>query len=751
MTLFSNYWLLASFFITIITASHWPVMPSLAWLLPVIGFSLLSMKYRRLRVVLGSSLALFVIVINGNLISLQTNTLFHAGQNITINAKVDSFFKQISRGYEATVVVRSINGQTLPALVRPRIRLHSNLPIHLGDEITASVYLKRIYGQMNEAGFDKEQYYISQGWLARGVIDHHEPLRIRSASSLRSALHSKVAALLEENEQLGPILALSFGDRSRLTLEQRERYRTSGLSHLIAISGLHIGLAFAIGFFVGRVLTVFHYNLVWASLVTGFLFAVCYSWLAGFSVPTTRALVMCVIVVGLLAMNLRSTLLMKILLTAVVLTFVSPFSVLSSSFWLSLTAVSVLYWVTAHTPVTWGLVRKTITIQIAITLLLTPLSSYLFSGLSLSSVAYNLFFIPWFSFVVVPVLFVSLAATLIGASWCQPLWELVAASLDLVSWASEHSINSWIVLSDLQWLGITCLTLVLSVGTVLRRKAQILTAAVMGSIFVSVVIKQTSDGRLRIDVLDVGHGLAVLVQRNGQATLYDTGIGWEGGSMVRSTVAPLLHARGVERLDGVVYSHMDNDHAGGAEDVKQLLSPTKVWSSQSLAGANSCVKGESWNWQGVDFHVLWPPDTVSRAYNPHSCVIKLVDVESQFSLLLTGDMDAVVEWLLVRNPSILDSEVVIVPHHGSRTSSTSAFVASVSPSLAIASTAKHGRWDLPNRHVVERYQRYGSEWLDTGTHGQITLHVGHQGWQVSHLRQNEGGAWYRQMLRNGVE
>jgi competence protein ComEC len=170
-----------------------------------------------------------------------------------------------------------------------------------------------------------------------------------------------------------------------------------------------------------------------------------------------------------------------------------------------------------------------------------------------------------------------------------------------------------------------------------------------------------------------------------------------------------------------------------------------------MSGYELCVKGMSWDWQGLTFKTLWPPRGVKRAYNPHSCVIRIENESRTFSLLLTGDIDAVVEWMLIREPELLPSEILIVPHHGSNTSSTSYFLQAISPKLAIASIAKGGRWKLPSDRVLERYQTEHIEWLDTGQSGQITILVERDVWQISTIRQREGSRWYRQMLRNGVE
>ncbi|PNQ67025.1 DNA internalization-related competence protein ComEC/Rec2, partial [Vibrio agarivorans] len=255
----------------------------------------------------------------------------------------------------------------------------------------------------------------------------------------------------------------------------------------------------------------------------------------------------------------------------------------------------------------------------------------------------------------------------------------------------------------------------------------------------------------RLDVLDVGHGLAVLIEKNNQWLLYDTGKAWSGGSIAERVITPILHQRGVNKLDTLIISHMDSDHSGGREYMEEQFTPRNKISSQYLASYRACVVGNSWWWQGLRFEVLWPPNLVSRAYNPHSCVIRIVDPISQLRVLLTGDIEGVSEWMLARQADKLTSDVMLVPHHGSKTSSNISFIQSVSPKLAIASLAKSNQWNMPAKQVVDNYQQEEAQWLDTGENGQITVHVIGQDWYFNTKRTGTFTSWYRQMLRKGVE
>lgn len=201
----------------------------------------------------------------------------------------------------------------------------------------------------------------------------------------------------------------------------------------------------------------------------------------------------------------------------------------------------------------------------------------------------------------------------------------------------------------------------------------------------------------QVQVLDVGQGLAVLIRKDQQSVLYDTGISWQGGSIANSIIVPLLHKSGEHQLSGLLISHTDLDHAGGRADIESTLFPQWKRSSEYIEGYQPCIKGQKWQWQQLNFDVVWPPKQVKRAYNPHSCVVQVSD--GQFNLLLTGDVDAISEIILIRDSQLSDVDVMTVPHHGSATSSFPSFVESIKPSVAIASLALNNQWGLPSQDV----------------------------------------------------
>tara|TARA_Y100001956_G_scaffold78264_1_gene89772 strand:- start:492 stop:2555 length:2064 start_codon:yes stop_codon:yes gene_type:complete len=687
-----------------------------------------------------------VILAHGNLLRHQTIELFKAGSDITINAEVDSFFKQISHGFQGRVVIRSINGQKLGVYERPTVWLRSPIPLTLGQTITSEVSIKPIIGLLNEVGFDGEMYAYTQGVIGRAVISSEASFFLVDTGSYREHLYNIISKQTQEFEHHGLIKALIFGVRHDISPKILEQMQYSGLSHLIAISGLHIGIMFSLGWFLGRIAGSLKPQLRYAPLVVGVLVASTYAYLAGFSIPTLRALLMCILMCLLLITRINVPLLGKWLVILVALLTVWPASVLAPSLWLSMYAVGmILLFISLRLRFSMPLI-STFVLQVFIVVTMSLPIAILFGGVSFASVGYNLMVVPWFSFVVMPLTFVAAISVLLPIEQSM-LWHCLDVSLSLVVNASQWAEDTWFTLSEAH-LRLLAMVILLPMAAIFLSLRGVFALTLVLFIY---LLPWKDKPQWQINVLDVGHGLAVVIFHGDQVLIYDTGASWQTSNYANQLIGPLLKDKGVSLVDTLVISHFDNDHAGGWQSIVNQWSPAKVITSQPRQNSIECVSGSLWQWGDIQIQALWPPQVVQRAYNPHSCVLKLTHMATKQSILLPGDIEKIAEWLLVRNPDLLDSDIIIVPHHGSNTSSLPRFVDAVSPELAIASTAYQGRWNLPSPNVVNRYLSKGSKWLDTGNSGQIVINFYPKGYQIEQLRVSKGAAWYRQMLRKGVE
>ncbi|CAH0540649.1 hypothetical protein VMF7928_03014 [Vibrio marisflavi CECT 7928] len=722
-------------------------MPSLTWSLPTAVLIVVCIKYRRLNWFFGGGIALLVILLKGNQLYEQSHAIFQFGEHVTISAKVGSYFKKINHGYEGTVEVLAIDGQKLNYFEQGQIRLINSFPLSVGDEVFARIKLKRISGWLNEAGFDKESFYFSQGWLARASVIGDVEVTKKS-TSLKTYLFNQVSSDTSTLQHRGLIRALLFGVRDEIPKEIWFNLQRSGLGHLLAISGLHIGIAYFVGYALGLVGSRCSKQLVWMPIFLGCLAALFYAWLADFSLSTQRALTMCLFNVVLLYSRLRISVWIRLLSTLAVVLTVYPFSFMSSGFWLSFVAVAVLFYVIESTENNSILLRA-VKIQFSLIILMGPVSALFFQGISLSGFLYNLVFVPWVSFVVVPFLMLASCLSLVGVG--SGIWQLSSWLFKPVVFATQFATYGWLPISKAIWLILLSATMLLLLYQVVSRSFVPLLSAILASnLAIADLFKSQPDWR--IDILDVGHGLAILIEQQGRVVVYDTGGVWLGGSVVESVISPVLTGRGVSKIEGLILSHQDSDHAGGKGILNHKYLPKWVRSSSPSSGEMPCESGVSWKWKALAFDVLWPPTMVSRAFNPHSCVIRVHDLESEHSVLLAGDIESVAEWLIVRQKGeLLASDIIVVPHHGSSSSSIDKFVSSVQPEIAVASLAKSNQWQLPNPEVVNRYKKVGANWLDTAESGQVTIEFVNKSKKISTLRNSQSGRWYRQMLRNGVE
>nr|WP_102413497.1 DNA internalization-related competence protein ComEC/Rec2 [Vibrio lentus]PMI91099.1 DNA internalization-related competence protein ComEC/Rec2 [Vibrio lentus] len=767
-----NTWFLISFAATVVSASFWSVMPHWVWapLMLLLLFTLI--KYSVFRFARGPVTALILVTCLGNAIKIQTSQLFQSGQNITINASIVSLFSENSHGFESVIVVRSIGGEKLifPQLIK--LRLFTPFKLTLGDQVHLSVSMKPVFGKLNEAGFDLEKYLFSERIVANATYQAGTSFSIHSSTNLRARWFERTLTTISQLDNSDLIVALSFGYREFIQSQRWDLLKSSGLVHLMAISGLHISIAFGIGYQLGRIVRLGASHFIWLPTVFGLGLAYFYSWFAGFTLPTLRALTMCIIASYFLWRGQNISLIRYVALSLCVVLLIWPFSVLSSSFWLSFGALAAVLYIASNSHISsyksplLTKLFKLFKIQLMLTLLLAPFSMLFFQGFSLVSVLYNFFLLPWVSIVTIPLLFLAMFISLIFEStWAENsivvfLWTLVDLSLTPVVAALPFSERFWVTVDDeIAALFVFFIFLLGLLRHYFHRRMMFFASAVFVLWWEFGKLKPEV---LRVDILDVGHGLSVVLQKNNRIVVYDLGNAWPGGSVVESLLIPTIERRGIKDLDGVIISHFDADHAGGYQALlsyynpkwiraSQRLKPPVSLSSQSTFNYRACVIGESWRWQDVEFEVLWPPRSVERAYNPHSCVVRIYEPSTEFSMLLTGDIELVSEWLLAREAKRLKSDVMLVPHHGSSTSSIARFIEAVSSQLAIASLSKGNQWGMPSQSVVDRYREADSTWLDTGESGQITITTSKEGWKYHTIREHQGRQWYRQMLRKGVE
>ena len=604
----------------------------------------------------------------------------------------------------------------------------------VGERWQFRVRLKHPHGFANPGGFDYEAWLLQNHIVATGYIrDDRENRRLAPAKgwfywhAWRQGLVRRLGHVLEGQSNAGVIMALAVGERSAIAPATWEVLLKTGTNHLVAISGLHIAAVSGFGFVVCRRLwaAIPYLALRWpapaAGALLGLLLAFVYAALAGFSLPTRRALIM--ITVALLAIIWQrphqSAQTLATALLAVLL--IDPLAVLSASFWLSFTAVAIILFGMnnrLHAEQTlrqrwwwrWGRLH----ILIAIGLL--PLLILLFQRFPLISPLANIIAVPWVSFLVIPpvlcgtlLLGISdgLAHVLLslGSLTLATLWPLLSklAANDMWQW-TRHAQPWWTVVSAF-------------VGTVMLLLPRGVPGRWIGVFCLLPMLLNPPPrpvvGGLKFALLDVGQGLASVVQTHNHVLVYDTGprfsADFDTGNAV---VVPYLRYYGWQRVDRLVIGHGDNDHIGGADSLRRQVPVLDILSSVAekipWASARPCLEQQHWRWDGVDFEILHPNGSRAWQGNDGSCVLRISNGEHTF--LLTGDIEAFAEHrLATERAAAIDSDILVVPHHGSKTSSSAVFVAAVTPDHVLFPVGYHNRFGFPDPHVLERYQRRGAQ------------------------------------------
>ncbi len=630
--------------------------------------------------------------------------------------------------------------------------------IKAGQYWSFTVKLKRPHGSLNPGGFDYERWLFTQGVGAAGYVrpDSKPVLLGRDSawsniSVWRQSITDRLSFLLSDRPSLGLIKALTIGDGNGITQQQWDVFRKTGTTHLVVISGSHVGLIAGLAYFL--VLKVWAWTglLRWSpqrvAAVAALLVAVFYAGLAGFSVPAQRAVIMLAVVMLAIILQ-RNTRPFNTLAVALFVVLVyDPLAVLAVGFWLSFLAVSLIIYVVAGRFGKSGYLLEGIKINWATSVGLSPLLLFFFQQVSLISPLANFIAVPVISLLAVPL---SLLAVLVMFNFpllasklfmvvdsvLQGLWWLLVRLAEFPMATISHAQPSvWALMFSLPGV----LLLLAPRGMPARWLSLIM--------FLPLVFTPANKpkaGSINMTLLDVGQGLSIVVQTENHWLVYDTGAKFSAESdMGRSVVLPFLRRQGADKIDSLIISHGDNDHIGGALSLMQGMPTEQVLTSvpQQLSDYSPlmCETGQSWTWDEVTFTLLSPQHPFVSD-NDNSCVLKIES--EQGAVLLTSDIETAAEsWLVETYGNNLKANVLISPHHGSKTSSTYKFLQAVQPVYVLIPAGYRNQFGHPHQEVLDRYEKIKTQWLNTADSGAISLGVKDGLWQVQSLRETESKYW----------
>lgn len=637
----------------------------------------------------------------------------------------------------------------------------TNVPeFHAGERWRLQLELRSPRGRVNFHGVDAERWYFTQGIGARAYVKAGENVRLAGPGWFdlqhwREMVLDKLVEKAGDAPAFQVIAALAIADRRGLLPHDKGVLSATGTGHLLAISGLHIGLAAAMGFYLGRLgillLSVgckqrFAVALPW---MTAWLAALVYSGLSGFGVSTQRALIMLTVatVVTLSRRNVHPLLAWLIAMALVLVA--DPFAPLRAGFWFSFVAVAVLMMIFVPRQGQMPFWRKMLYAQLGISLAMAPLGMYWFQQASLPGLLANLIAIPVVSMLIVPLILVALLVLWLPgplAGWLLTMAGYAAhwlfLMLDYLSGFQPLAFGS----TRVPGLAATLLAMlgaaiVLLPGGVRGRYAGLLLMLPL----ILPVGSSLDRGEAQIDFMDIGQGLAVLLTAQDYLMVYDTGpgnglAGDAGWDMVAGTVKPMIKATG-RTPDLIVASNADLDHAGGLKRLQLVYPDAQYLASlpRNRAGIRPCHTPEEWSTKNLTFRVLHPSPGLPYLGNDSSCVISVRG--PGMSLLLSGDIGRVVEQRLVDN-GLEPHTILTAPHHGSSTSSSQVLIDTLKPSLVLISAGSDNRFGFPRADVLERYSKAQIPTLNTAQCGGIRITTdAHGGFKLESARVSRKAIW----------
>ena len=639
-----------------------------------------------------------------------------------------------------------------------RDRVPGALPeVHAGERWTLSVRLKRPHGAVNPHGFDLEAWLLERDLRATGYVrDTPPPIPVAAFAGragdvierARETIRARIRATLGDTETAGVLTALAIGDQAAISDAQWQVFNRTGVTHLISISGLHVtvfaalaGLAtLSIARRSSRLTSRIPARKV--ATLAGALAAWGYVLLAGAEVPAMRTLLMLAVAAAGLWLNRPGTAAIVWLWSLAAVVIVDPWAPLAPGFWLSFGAVGLLLYACGARLRAGGArrsllvrarhaLREATHAQWVVTLGLVPGTLAWFQQVSLVAPLANAIAIPLVTFGVVPL---ALAGIVLPFDFA---WRIADAMLSrLLGWLAALSAWPMAAASSFAPAGWTVAAAIAGVLWIFapRGVPGRLLGVVLMLPMVLLAPPAPAQGGLRVVVLDVGQGLATLVATARHALLYDAGPRYRSGDAGSRLVVPFLRAAGVARLDRLIVSHADSDHSGGVASVLAALPVAGVMSSMALAAptgrplppSSRCVAGERWEWDGVVFEILHPAasayDDAKRKTNDLSCVLAVTSAAGR--VLFTADIEARSEKeILARGASRLAADVLVVPHHGSLTSSTPAFVAAVAPRIAAVTAGYLNPFGHPRPDVLARYRAAGIAVARTDLDGALAFEL----------------------------
>ncbi len=745
-----------SFFLGVLFCQQWTELPNTVAIVLTLMLAMLMAYYNYKRITFFLLGIVYATVFAGYFLSAHLSPELQ-GKELLIQGDIIGLPEYNTRRVRFDFKVTNA-----PVPLPDKIRLSWYFPeqtVAAGQSWRFQVKLKQPHGTMNPGGFDYEKWLFIRHIGATGYIRHTETATLLATvpywQSI-SVLRQNIADLLAQHDitptSLALIKALSIGDKSQISAPQWQVLSKTGTNHLMAISGLHIGLiagmVYGLFFKCWLRLPSNGYSAPQVAACFAFIAALFYAALAGFSIPTQRALIMLGLFMLTIVIRRHVKTLNAFALALLAVILLDPMAVLAAGFYLSFLAVFCIVYVLSSRLGREHRFLSSLKIHAVVALSLLPVLLFFFQRVSLIAPFANMIAVPVVSLVVVPLSLLAVILLQIAPEVAGFLLQFIDHILQIL----------WRVLEYLVELPMASVVrpkpqiwqmLVAMLGVLLLLAPRGVPGRFLGIVMLLPVFLGKPDkpalGEMQLTLLDVGQGLAVVVETANYALVFDTGARFsEKFDMGRNVILPYLYYRNITHLDKLIISHADNDHIGGAAALLNAIPVRQVLSSVphqlSAYHATQCSAGNKWQWDRLSFQFLSPPEQLFQHENDNSCVLRIDTPGS--SVLLTGDIERVAEDYLVQNSSdFLQADILIAPHHGSKTSSSAAFLAKVQPELILIPADSPNRFGFPHADVLQRYEAIAAKYFITGETGALRIKITQTHNQLESYREAHSHYW----------
>ncbi len=726
-----------------------PVLPGKGVLLALTAAGLVCLLQARWHV-------LAVLLLGGCWACWQAQQLYHVIPPEHINQPVKLVGQVVGLPVQLQDLQRFVLEVGAPEwLAGKRIRIswyRTEQTVHSGQKWRFIGKIKPLHAVVNPHGFDAARWLLAQRISGSLAVQQAELLSAAPAGYALDHRRAQLLAWIQHTlpaDQAAIASALSVGQRGLIGPAQRDILLRTGTGHLLAISGLHIGMAALFGWWLGQLLTV-----AWSALRSGLddglgdglgydlancdgcwpgaegirllmmlLVAIGYAAISGLMVSTGRALVMLLLAAAAMLMRRRISPARVLLAALLMLLLYNPMVTLGAGFWLSFGAVFWLWW-SLHGRLSQGRWwQRLMVIQVVLLLGMSPLQLVWFQQFSLLALPANLFAIPLVSGLILPLL---LLAVLLHSMALPGADMLLRAGGELLHYL--HIVLAWLAGFEFSAVSLTPSDQPASLLLALVGGAWLLLPRGWPLRWIGLLLMlplcfpgkiRPAHGHWEMQVFDVGQGLAVAIRTRGHVLVYDTGPGdGLGRDLVQAALVPVLRRWNWARVDRLIISHGDLDHAGGYATALAELRVAASFSSKTRLG-QPCHAGHSWHWDGVDFTLLHPGEFLPYLGNDSSCVLLVSSAQGR--LLLPGDISKAVEQRLLNRFGGPPADVLVVAHHGSKSSSGAAWLAAVAPQLAVISAGRWNRFDMPHAQTTAALAGQGVAVLNTAECGALRV------------------------------